>query len=100
MRPMTHTTLIKRTTLPYLGWSSRLFTLVMTDFINQIKILLINKYIINHVSEYVRPICLPTTAAELSKDYTSKNVYVAGWGKTENRSESNIKLKLMVTIIL
>ncbi|XP_019870922.1 CLIP domain-containing serine protease HP8-like [Aethina tumida] len=49
-------------------------------------------------SEYVRPICLPTTAAELSKDYTSKNVYVAGWGKTENRSESNIKLKLMVPV--
>ncbi|XP_050305995.1 CLIP domain-containing serine protease HP8-like [Anthonomus grandis grandis] len=47
---------------------------------------------------YVRPICIPKTPTLLTKSYVSQNLIVAGWGKTENRSESNIKLKLAVPV--
>ncbi|KAF7263934.1 hypothetical protein GWI33_000889 [Rhynchophorus ferrugineus] len=49
-------------------------------------------------SDYIRPICLPRVPTLLSKSYVNKNLIVAGWGKTENRSESNIKLKLEVPV--
>lgn len=49
-------------------------------------------------SDYIRPICLPRSEPLLSKSYTDKNLFVAGWGKTENASESNIKLKLAIPV--
>ncbi|XP_066245747.1 serine protease easter-like [Euwallacea similis] len=49
-------------------------------------------------SDYVKPICLPQVPTLQSKSYVNKNLIVAGWGKTENSSESNIKLKLEVPV--
>ncbi|KAJ3647417.1 hypothetical protein Zmor_019296 [Zophobas morio] len=49
-------------------------------------------------SDYIKPICLPTTSEELTKTYIGQKLFVAGWGKTENRSESNIKLKVQVPV--
>ncbi|XP_057664233.1 CLIP domain-containing serine protease HP8-like [Diorhabda carinulata] len=48
-------------------------------------------------TNYVRPICLPKTSATQG-EYVGKNLFVAGWGKTETRSESNIKLKLKIPV--
>lgn len=39
-------------------------------------------------TSYIKPICLPPTAS------FGQKLYVAGWGKTENSSNSNVKLKL------
>jgi len=41
---------------------------------------------------------LPRTEEDLRKTYTGEKLFIAGWGKTENRSESNIKLKLQVPV--
>ncbi|CAH0550473.1 unnamed protein product [Brassicogethes aeneus] len=49
-------------------------------------------------TDYVKPICLPSTPAEINKNYIGKKVFVAGWGKTESKTESNIKLKLQVPV--
>ncbi|KAJ8958744.1 hypothetical protein NQ318_016472 [Aromia moschata] len=49
-------------------------------------------------TKYIKPICLQQSTQERSKQYTGKNLVVAGWGKTETRSESNIKLKLEVPV--
>jgi len=49
-------------------------------------------------TEYIKPICLPTSANLLNNVYTGTNVTVAGWGKTESRSESNVLLKLDITV--
>lgn len=49
-------------------------------------------------SDYIKPICLPTSVEELKKTYLGQQLFVAGWGKTENRSESNIKLKVKVPV--
>lgn len=45
-------------------------------------------------TKYVKPICLPSNSTSL---YGS--LYVAGWGKTESRSASNIKLKLRLPLV-
>lgn len=39
-------------------------------------------------TNYVKPICLPPNAA------IGEKLYAAGWGKTENRTASNVKLKV------
>lgn len=44
-------------------------------------------------TNFIKPICLPTNSA------LSQKLYVAGWGKTENRSSSNIKLKLSIPVV-
>ncbi|RZC14238.1 uncharacterized protein BDFB_008011, partial [Asbolus verrucosus] len=49
-------------------------------------------------NDYVKPICLPITSDEMRKSYIGQNLFVAGWGKTENRSESNVKLKVQVPV--
>ncbi|KAM3963662.1 phenoloxidase-activating enzyme 1 [Aphomia sociella] len=46
-------------------------------------------------SYYVKPICLADSNSQLSDGY---NVYVAGWGKTLEGSNSPIKLKLNLPI--
>lgn len=43
-------------------------------------------------SDYIKPICLPRSS------HIPENLWVAGWGKTENRSESNIKLKISLPL--
>ncbi|NP_001155077.1 serine protease 16 precursor [Nasonia vitripennis] len=44
-------------------------------------------------TNYIKPICLPT-----SSDIGQK-LTVAGWGKTETRSESDVKLKVNVPLV-
>lgn len=39
-------------------------------------------------TNFIKPICLPSNSS------LSGKLFVAGWGKTENRSASNVKLKL------
>ncbi|KAK0182004.1 hypothetical protein PV327_000179 [Microctonus hyperodae] len=41
---------------------------------------------------FIKPICLPNNGEVAQK------LWVAGWGKTESRSESNIKLKLSIPL--
>ena len=41
---------------------------------------------------YIKPICLPPTAS------LGQKLFVAGWGKTENGSSSNVKLKLALPL--
>lgn len=43
-------------------------------------------------TNYIKPICLPTNST------TGNKFYVAGWGKTETSSASNVKLKLAVPL--
>lgn len=43
-------------------------------------------------TNYIRPICLPRTPSFGDK------LFVAGWGKTENQTSSNIKLKLSLPL--
>ncbi|XP_031825659.1 CLIP domain-containing serine protease HP8-like [Nomia melanderi] len=43
-------------------------------------------------TDYVKPICLPTTAE------IGPKLHAAGWGKTENTSSSNIKLKVSLPL--
>ncbi|XP_076480562.1 CLIP domain-containing serine protease HP8-like [Bombus vancouverensis nearcticus] len=44
-------------------------------------------------TNYIKPICLPPNAS------LGQRLSVAGWGKTENGSSSNIKLKLTLPIV-
>ncbi|CAH1983355.1 unnamed protein product [Acanthoscelides obtectus] len=48
---------------------------------------------------FVKPVCIPRSKTLQSKSYATKKLTVAGWGKTETSSESNIKLKLNVSDI-
>lgn len=43
-------------------------------------------------TNYIKPICLPSNLS------TGSRLYVAGWGKTETRSASNVKLKLQLPL--
>lgn len=54
-------------------------------------------YYINNFSAYVQPICLPLSLHDKNKNFVGKKLTVAGWGKTENKSNSNIKLKVKVS---
>lgn len=49
-------------------------------------------------SDFIKPICVPTTQELLKENFVNKKLVVAGWGKTENASASNIKLKLEVPV--
>jgi len=49
-------------------------------------------------TDFIKPICIATSFDDLSKQYTDKTLFVAGWGKTETRSQSDIKLKLKVPV--
>ncbi|CAK9822833.1 CLIP domain-containing serine protease HP8 [Anthophora retusa] len=44
-------------------------------------------------TNYIQPICLPPTAT------LGQRLFVAGWGKTENRTSSNVKLKVSLPIV-
>lgn len=45
-------------------------------------------------TEWIKPICLPIAPATRNINYDNYNFIVAGWGKTERASTSNIKLKV------
>ncbi|KAF5289868.1 hypothetical protein FQR65_LT02002 [Abscondita terminalis] len=47
---------------------------------------------------FVKPICLPTSSL-LENTFSGTKGMVSGWGKTENKNESNLKLKLSLPII-
>ncbi|VEN51792.1 unnamed protein product [Callosobruchus maculatus] len=47
---------------------------------------------------FVKPVCVPNSQPVQNKSFVSKKLTVAGWGKTETSSESNIKLKLNVPV--
>ncbi|KAJ6637209.1 Serine protease easter [Pseudolycoriella hygida] len=47
-------------------------------------------------TDFIKPICLPTADNLKNKNYDGINLDVAGWGKTENVSFSNFKLKVRV----
>ncbi|KAL3285737.1 hypothetical protein HHI36_000264 [Cryptolaemus montrouzieri] len=49
-------------------------------------------------TQFINPICLPLSNQERRKSYTGLRLTVAGWGKTETKSESNIKLKVQVPV--
>lgn len=44
-------------------------------------------------TNFIKPICLPANAT------LGKKLYAAGWGKTENGSSSNIKLKVALPLV-
>lgn len=50
-------------------------------------------------TEWIQPICVPVSNEQKTKSYVGKKLWVAGWGKTETRSESDVKLKLAVPVV-
>ena len=49
-------------------------------------------------SDFIRPICLPIDENVRNETLTGQDVEVAGFGRTENRRSSDVKLKVEVTI--
>ncbi|XP_071450627.1 CLIP domain-containing serine protease B4-like [Hetaerina americana] len=47
------------------------------------------------ITDYIVPICLPSGSVA-NKRYETESLIVAGWGKTENKSASNVKLWVRV----
>ncbi|KAG6464620.1 CLIP domain-containing serine protease 2 isoform X2 [Manduca sexta] len=52
-----------------------------------------------HLNDFVKPICLPTTEDLRDSNFDGLEMEVAGWGKTETRTESDVKLKVRVPIV-
>ncbi|KAK3909564.1 Serine protease easter [Frankliniella fusca] len=50
-------------------------------------------------TEWIQPICVPVSQEQKTKSYVGKKLWVAGWGKTETKSESDVKLKLAVPVV-
>lgn len=50
-------------------------------------------------NDFVKPICLPYTKELRSNSFNDYTMEVAGWGKTETRSSSDVKLKVRVPVI-
>ncbi|XP_063831600.1 transmembrane protease serine 9-like [Ostrinia nubilalis] len=50
-------------------------------------------------NDFVRPICLPTMSDLRQNTLEGYDMEVAGWGKTETRSESEVKLKVSVPVV-
>jgi secreted trypsin-like serine protease len=48
---------------------------------------------------FVKPICLPLTDQLRNTNLDGFTLTVAGWGRTENTSKSNVKLKVNVNIV-
>ncbi|XP_059611758.1 serine protease easter-like [Phlebotomus argentipes] len=47
-------------------------------------------------NDFVKPVCLPTASYLRNDNFVGKSMDVAGWGKTESVSASNVKLKVRV----
>ncbi|KAF2890882.1 hypothetical protein ILUMI_15291, partial [Ignelater luminosus] len=50
-------------------------------------------------TNFIKPICLPLAEDLRSKNYIGQKLTVAGWGRTENRSQSTVKLKVDVPVM-
>ncbi|CAH2094433.1 unnamed protein product [Euphydryas editha] len=50
-------------------------------------------------SDFVKPICLPITQELRSNSFEGYNMEVAGWGQTESRHNSDVKMKVRVPIV-
>ncbi|XP_068619450.1 CLIP domain-containing serine protease HP8-like [Battus philenor] len=50
-------------------------------------------------TDFIKPICLPTTPEQRMNLFTGYDMEVAGWGKTENTTMSQIKLKVRVPVV-
>lgn len=50
-------------------------------------------------NDFVKPICLPTSSEIQRDSLQGYDMEVAGWGKTEDRSESDVKLKVVVPVV-
>ncbi|CAG4953655.1 unnamed protein product [Parnassius apollo] len=50
-------------------------------------------------SDFIKPICLPLTQDQRNNLFSGYDMEVAGWGKTETRSMSEIKLKVRVPVV-
>ncbi|RVE47482.1 hypothetical protein evm_007893 [Chilo suppressalis] len=50
-------------------------------------------------NDFVKPICLPTSGDIKRTALEGYDMEVAGWGKTETRSESDVKLKVVVPVV-
>ncbi|KAJ3647402.1 hypothetical protein Zmor_019281 [Zophobas morio] len=68
-----------------------------TSFRNDIGLLRLRREI--EFGDFISPICLPTTPNEIGMSYTGKKLVVAGWGKTEAKVPSDVKLKLVVPVV-
>ncbi|XP_041969725.1 CLIP domain-containing serine protease 2-like [Aricia agestis] len=52
-----------------------------------------------HFNDFVKPICLPTTPELINPSFDKYRIEVAGWGKTETRSSSDVKLKVLLPMV-
>ncbi|XP_045502391.1 CLIP domain-containing serine protease 2-like isoform X1 [Colias croceus] len=50
-------------------------------------------------TDFVKPICLPYTSEFERKTFEGLTMEVAGWGKTETKSTSDVKLKVRLPVI-
>ncbi|XP_045776968.1 CLIP domain-containing serine protease 2-like [Maniola jurtina] len=50
-------------------------------------------------NDFVKPICLPTDPSLARETFEGADMEVAGWGKTETRSTSDVKLKVRVPVV-
>lgn len=50
-------------------------------------------------NDFVKPICLPMTNELRNSFFEGFDLEVAGWGKTETRTESEVKLKVRVPVV-
>ncbi|XP_075983213.1 CLIP domain-containing serine protease HP8-like isoform X2 [Anticarsia gemmatalis] len=49
--------------------------------------------------DFAKPICLPLTSELRRSSYEGMTMEVAGWGKTETRTESDVKMKVRVPVV-
>lgn len=47
----------------------------------------------------MRPVCLPIEEPLLSRDFSKYNPFVAGWGRTEKNTVSDVLMQLQVPIV-
>ncbi|KAI5643188.1 trypsin domain-containing protein [Phthorimaea operculella] len=50
-------------------------------------------------NDFVKPICLPLSNDVKNSGFDGFTAEVAGWGKTESRSESEVKLRVTVPVV-
>ncbi|CAH2045487.1 unnamed protein product, partial [Iphiclides podalirius] len=50
-------------------------------------------------NDFIRPICLPLTKEQQTNSYVGYDMEVAGWGKTETKTMSEVKLKAIVPVV-
>ncbi|XP_065073047.1 CLIP domain-containing serine protease B4-like [Ochlerotatus camptorhynchus] len=63
---------------------------------NDIALIRFNKSV--DMSDSISPVCLPTEEPQRSQNKVGQTGYAAGWGKTENGTPSNVKLKVRLEV--